>query len=156
MAATSDDEIDAATVDSSGAPEEVEVVAVAAAAADDEEEEEEAVAAVEDDDEEEEEEEEEEATTPAAGKKRKRQPPPAPPSVPRKGRTPAVQGLTIPFRAIKRTMKIDPIIGTVQNEAAIVTTMAAELFVQALAKESYQNASSRGRNTIRCVLVAAW
>jgi len=80
------------------------------------------------------------------GTKRKRG---GPPPGSRKGRTPAVQGLTIPFRAIKRTMKLDPDIGTVQNEAAIVTTMAAELFIKALATQSHQRAKSKGRNTIR-------
>ena len=67
----------------------------------------------------------------------------------KKGRSPAVKGLTIPFRNVKRTMKLDPDIGTVQQEAAILTTLAAELFLKSLAKESHQNANSRGRNTIR-------
>ena len=67
----------------------------------------------------------------------------------KKTRSPAVKGLTIPFRNVKRTMKLDPDIGTVQNEAAIMTTVAAELFIKSLAKESYQNAKSRGRGTIR-------
>lgn len=66
-----------------------------------------------------------------------------------KGRSPAVRGLTIPFRAVKRIMKLDPDIGTVQNEAAILVTLASELFVKSLAKESYLNAKSRGRGTIR-------
>ena len=72
-----------------------------------------------------------------------------PPPGCRKGRTPAVQGLAIPFRAIKRTMKMDSDIGTVQNEAAIMTTMAAELFVKKLATQSHQIAKNKGRNTIR-------
>jgi histone H3/H4 len=72
-----------------------------------------------------------------------------PPPGSRKGRTPAVQGLSIPFRAIKRTMKMDSDIGTVQNEAAIMTTMAAELFVKKLASQSHQIAKDKGRNTIR-------
>jgi histone H3/H4 len=80
------------------------------------------------------------------GGKRKRG---GPPPGSRKGRTPAVQGLAIPFRAIKRTMKMDPDIGTVQNEAAIMTTLAAELFVKNLASQSHQNAKNKGRNTIR-------
>ena len=67
----------------------------------------------------------------------------------KKGRSPAVRGLTIPFRAVKRIMKLDPDIGTVQNEAAILVTLAAELFVKSLAKESYLNAKNRGRGTIR-------
>mmetsp|Transcript_10125 Transcript_10125/g.14856 ORF Transcript_10125/g.14856 Transcript_10125/m.14856 type:complete len:172 (-) Transcript_10125:523-1038(-) len=81
----------------------------------------------------------------SAGKRKRGGPPPGS----RKGRTPAVQGLSIPFRAIKRTMKLDSDIGTVQNEAAIVTTMAAELFVKRLATQSHQNAKNKGRNTIR-------
>jgi histone H3/H4 len=67
----------------------------------------------------------------------------------KKGRSPAVKGLTIPFRNVKRTMKLDPDIATVQQEAAILTTLASELFLKSLAKESYQNAQSRGRTTIR-------
>lgn len=85
-------------------------------------------------------------TKKAKGGKRKRG---GPPPGSRKGRTPAVRGLTIPFRAIKRTMKMDPDIGTVQNEAAIMTTLAAELFIKSLATQSIQNAKNKGRNTIR-------
>ena len=87
--------------------------------------------------------------SPKRGGKRKRASGPTPGSSAKKGRTPAVQGLTIPFRAIKRTMKIDPDIGTVQNEAAIIVTMAAELFIKDLAHHSHQNAKKKGRNTIR-------
>jgi histone H3/H4 len=89
---------------------------------------------------------EEESKRPKGGVKRRRG---GPPPGSRKGRTPAVQGLAIPFRAIKRTMKMDPDIGTVQNEAAIMTTMAAELFVKKLASQSHHIAKSKGRNTIR-------
>ena len=71
----------------------------------------------------------------------------------RKGRAPAVSGLTIPFRTVKKAMKLDPDIPIVQNEAAIMTTLASELFLKALAQESHGNAKARGRNTIRCVLV---
>ena len=71
----------------------------------------------------------------------------------RKGRAPAVSGLTIPFRTVKKAMKLDPDIPIVQNEAAIMTTLASELFLQALAQESHSNAKARGRNTIRCVLL---
>lgn len=62
---------------------------------------------------------------------------------------PAVKGLTIPFRAVKRTMKIDADVATVQNEAAIVATYAVELFVKKLAKESHRYAKKRGHNTIK-------
>lgn len=48
-----------------------------------------------------------------------------------------------------QAMKLDPDIPIVQNEAAIMTTMAAELFLKSLAKESQQIAKNRGRNTIR-------
>ena len=89
---------------------------------------------------------EEELKKAKGGIKRKRG---GPPPGSRKGRTPAVQGLAIPFRAIKRTMKMDPDIGTVQNEAAIMTTMAAELFVKKLASQSHHIAKNKGRNTIR-------
>eukprot|EP00545_Synedropsis_sp_CCMP1620_P012514 CAMPEP_0119003088 /NCGR_PEP_ID=MMETSP1176-20130426/343_1 /TAXON_ID=265551 /ORGANISM="Synedropsis recta cf, Strain CCMP1620" /LENGTH=175 /DNA_ID=CAMNT_0006954651 /DNA_START=85 /DNA_END=612 /DNA_ORIENTATION=- len=137
--------------------EEEEVTEVAAAVVDDDEDEEEVItASVADDD--------DEAMTvksemtndddePKKGKsgggKRKRPAPPPGGGGSRKGRTPAVQGLTIPFRAVKRTMKMDPDIGTVQNEAAIMTTLAAELFVKSLASQSHQNAKNKGRNTIR-------
>jgi histone H3/H4 len=67
----------------------------------------------------------------------------------RKGRAPAVSGLTIPFRTVKKAMKLDPDIPIVQNEAAIMTTLASELFLKALATASYANAKARGRNTIR-------
>lgn len=67
----------------------------------------------------------------------------------KRGRSPAVRGLTIPFRAVKRVMKLDPDIATVQNEAAVLVTLAAELFVKSLAKQSYLNAKSRGRGTLR-------
>lgn len=76
--------------------------------------------------------------------KKKRVPPKS-----KKTRSPAVKGLTIPFRSVKRTMKLDPSIATVQQEAAIITTLAAELFLKSLAKEAHQNAKSRGRGTIR-------
>lgn len=81
---------------------------------------------------------------PGSKKRKKPCPPPG-----RKARQPAVLGLTIPFRATKRAMKLDPDIGTVQNEAAILATLAAELFVKKLAKESQVIAKARGRNTIR-------
>jgi histone H3/H4 len=84
------------------------------------------------------------ATKPVGKKRKKPCPPPG-----RKARQPAVLGLSIPFRATKRAMKLDPDIGTVQNEAAILTTLAAELFVKKLANESHVIAKARGRNTIR-------
>mmetsp|Transcript_16679 Transcript_16679/g.20804 ORF Transcript_16679/g.20804 Transcript_16679/m.20804 type:complete len:163 (-) Transcript_16679:150-638(-) len=61
----------------------------------------------------------------------------------------AVKNLTLPFRAVKRIMKIDEDVATVQNEAAILVTHAAELFLKKMAKDSHQNAKSRARNTIR-------
>ena len=48
-----------------------------------------------------------------------------------------------------QAMKLDPDIPIVQNEAAIMTTMAAELFLKKLAKESQKTCNTRGRNTIR-------
>ena len=65
------------------------------------------------------------------------------------GRAPSVAGLTIPFRTVKKAMKLDPDIPIVQNEAAIMTTFAVELFLKRLAKESCRNAKNRGRNTVR-------
>ncbi len=62
---------------------------------------------------------------------------------------PSVKDLGIPFRAIKRIMKLHPDIATVQNEAAIVTTYALELFVKKIVNESYSNAKKRGRNTVK-------
>lgn len=64
-------------------------------------------------------------------------------------RTPSVSGLTIPFRTIKKSMKLDPDIPIVQNEAAIMTTVAVELFLKRLVSQSYRNAKNRGRNTVR-------
>lgn len=46
-------------------------------------------------------------------------------------------------------MKLDPDIPIVQNEAAIMTTLAAELFLKVLAKDSHSIAKKSGRNTIR-------
>ena len=46
-------------------------------------------------------------------------------------------------------MKLDPHIPIVQNEAAIVVTKAAELFLEALAKESLKITRNHGRSTIR-------
>lgn len=62
---------------------------------------------------------------------------------------PSVKDLGIPFRAIKRIMKIDPDIGTVQNEAAMVTTFALDLFIKKIVNESHLNAKKKGRNTIK-------
>jgi len=62
---------------------------------------------------------------------------------------PSVRTLGIPFRAIKRTMKLAPDIATVQNEAAMVTTYATELLLKKLAENACMNAKKRGRNTIR-------
>ena len=60
-----------------------------------------------------------------------------------------VRDLTIPFRTVKKAMKLDPDIPIVQNEAAIMATIATEAFLRSLAKKSYLNAKSRSRNTIR-------
>ena len=64
-------------------------------------------------------------------------------------RTPSVRGLTIPFRTIKKSMKLDPDIPIVQNEAAIMATVAVELFLKRLVTLSHRNAKQRGRNTVR-------
>jgi len=60
-----------------------------------------------------------------------------------------VKELILPYRAVRRIMKLDKEIGTVQVEAAIVATKAAELFVQKLAKESHKHAKDRGRSGIK-------
>ena len=80
---------------------------------------------------------------PTKSKKRKRQ------SGSKEDGIPSVKDLGIPFRAIKRIMKIDPDIATVQNEAAMVTTFALELFIKKIVNESYSNAKKRGRNTVK-------
>lgn len=67
----------------------------------------------------------------------------------KKVRVPSVAGLTIPFRTVKKAMKLDPDTPIVQNEAAIMTTVAVELFVKELSKSSYALAKSRGRTTVR-------
>jgi Histone-like transcription factor (CBF/NF-Y) and archaeal histone len=46
-------------------------------------------------------------------------------------------------------MKLDPDNTIVQNEAAIVATMAAELFLKKLALESQKTCKTKDRNTIR-------
>jgi histone H3/H4 len=136
--ADADEDVSAAVVDDDDDEDEGEGLAVAASVGDDEDEAMTIKSELTNDD--------EESKRPKAGIKRKRG---GPPPGSRKGRTPAVQGLAIPFRAIKRTMKMDPDIGTVQNEAAIMTTMAAELFVKKLATQSHHIAKNKGRNTIR-------
>lgn len=67
----------------------------------------------------------------------------------KKSRSPSVVGLTIPFRTVKKAMKLDPGTPIVQNEAAVMATFAAEQFLKTLAKESFRRARNRGRNTIR-------
>lgn len=67
----------------------------------------------------------------------------------RGGRTPSVAGIDIPFRTVKKAMKHDRDIPIVQNEAAIMATMAAELFLKQLATTAYTNAKNHGRNTVR-------
>mmetsp|Transcript_14645 Transcript_14645/g.33675 ORF Transcript_14645/g.33675 Transcript_14645/m.33675 type:complete len:229 (-) Transcript_14645:53-739(-) len=89
-----------------------------------------------------------EAATAAAHPKKKRGKPQIPASA-RKGRAPAVKGLNIPFRTVKKAMKLDPDIPIVQNEAAIMTTLAAELFLKRLANQSQKICKNRGKNTIR-------
>jgi len=80
--------------------------------------------------------------------KKKRGKPQIPASA-RKGRAPAVKGLNIPFRTVKKAMKLDPDIPIVQNEAAIMTTLAAEMFLKRLANQSQKICKNRGKNTIR-------
>lgn len=62
---------------------------------------------------------------------------------------PNAKDLFVPFRVIKRIMKVDKDIGTVQNEAAMVATYALELFIERMMEESYENAIKRGRNTVK-------
>ncbi|KAL9179528.1 hypothetical protein ACHAXT_008818 [Thalassiosira profunda] len=64
-------------------------------------------------------------------------------------RQPSVKGLAIPFRTIKRIMKLDSSLGIVQNDAAIVATAALELFVERMAKKSLELSQKKGRNTIK-------
>ena len=80
-------------------------------------------------------------------KKRKRKQ--SSPKKQKSGETPSIKDLGIPFRAIKRIMKIDKDIGTVQNEAAMIATYAVELFVEKMVLESNENARKRGRNTVK-------
>ena len=65
-------------------------------------------------------------------------------------KVPTLRQLTIPFRNTKRTMKlnVDPSM-IVQQEAAMVTTYAMELFLARFAQESLQNAKKKNRHTIR-------
>lgn len=64
-------------------------------------------------------------------------------------REPAAKGLILPYRAIRRIMKLDKENSTIQIEAAIVAAKAAELFVQKMAKESHKHAKEHGRNGIK-------
>mmetsp|Transcript_9686 Transcript_9686/g.24135 ORF Transcript_9686/g.24135 Transcript_9686/m.24135 type:complete len:192 (+) Transcript_9686:180-755(+) len=129
---------------------------IATNADDNEEEEEKSVATSANNDDEEEEDGEEEkqesvaevTVSPDPPPKKKRGKPQIPASA-RKGRAPAVKGLNIPFRTVKKAMKLDPDIPIVQNEAAIMTTLAAELFLKRLADQSQKICKNRGKNTIR-------
>lgn len=67
----------------------------------------------------------------------------------KRSRPPSVAGLEIPFRTVKKAMKLDPDVPIVQTEAALMVTVAAELFVKSLAAESYKNAKARGKNVIQ-------
>lgn len=64
-------------------------------------------------------------------------------------RKPAVRDLTLPYRSIKRTMKLDRSVGIVQNDAAYLVTYATELFIKKLAKDSQELALKKGRSMIK-------
>ena len=64
-------------------------------------------------------------------------------------RKPAVRDLFLPYRSIKRTMKLDPSVGIVQNDAAILVTHATELFIKKLAQDSHEISVKKGRGTIK-------
>ena len=63
---------------------------------------------------------------------------------------PFVGDLEIPYRNTRRVMKLqlDPLT-IVQQEAAMVATYAAEMFVQKLAQDGLVVAKKRGRHTVR-------
>ena len=73
--------------------------------------------------------------------------------IPRRPHRPSLSstagGLTIPFRTIKRLMKMDPSVGIVQNDAAIVVAAAAEHFVRVFAVRSLEVAREKGRNIVK-------
>ncbi len=81
---------------------------------------------------------------PKPGSKRKRRASPK-----KKVGIPSTKDLFVPFRAIKRIMKCDKDIGTVQNEAAMVATYAVEMFMEKMVNESNERAKKRGRNTVK-------
>ena len=76
-----------------------------------------------------------------------------PPKKKKKG-IPSTKDLFVPFRAIRRIMKLDKDIGTMQNEAAMVETYAVEMFVEKMVNENHDNAKKRGRNTVKYVDLA--
>ena len=62
------------------------------------------------------------------------------------------QGLTIPFRTIKRIMKTtDSTVGNIQNDAAIMVTAALEHFVKVIALQSLEAAKKKrdGTNIVK-------
>jgi len=70
----------------------------------------------------------------------------------RHGRPPKLyQGLTIPFRTIKRIMKTDVAVGNIQNDAAIMVTAALEHFVKVIALKSLEAAKQKrdGTNIVK-------
>lgn len=52
----------------------------------------------------------------------------------------------LPLRNIKRIMKLNEDVGTVQNEAAILVQYAAEMFTKKLALDSFETAKQKGRS----------
>lgn len=68
----------------------------------------------------------------------------------KKARSAASTGLEIPFRTVKKAMKLDPqFVDIIQTEAAVMATQAAELFLASFARDAYEVAQTRGRNTVR-------
>ena len=64
-------------------------------------------------------------------------------------RVASVADLWIPFRTIKKAMKLEPDVPLVQNEAAIMATVATELFLKNLANAALKAAKANGRNYLR-------
>jgi len=65
------------------------------------------------------------------------------------GQKTAVQSLQLPYRIVKKIMKIDDEVLTVHNESAILMSHAAELFIEHLGQLAHNTAQDRGRSLIR-------
>lgn len=64
--------------------------------------------------------------------------------------------LEFPIAPIKRIMKLNDEVNQIQPESVIAVSKSAELFLAALAEDSYQICNYNGRKTIKVIPVLLW